>query len=87
LPGRQRRPAPLIRVAGRALRLGEAVEPGLDQDSLQPIVKSTPGRARQLGPADHQVRLPFALSAQRHSRPRSVMAEANQPDPISSTGC
>ena len=34
-PGRQRRPAPLAGVVGRALALGEAVEPGLDQDGFQ----------------------------------------------------
>src|SRR3954452_12641462 len=51
---RQRRPAPLAGVVGRALPLGEAVEPGLDQDRLQPVVEGVPRRARQLRPAEHQ---------------------------------
>jgi hypothetical protein len=85
---RQRRPAPARGVVGRAPALGEAVEPGLDQQHrLQTIVEGVPRRARQLGPAHHQIGLPLALPAQRHARPRAVMARANQLDPISSTPC
>ena len=84
---RQRRPAPLAGVVGRALLLGEAVEPGLDQHRLQAIVEGVPRRARQLRPADHQIRLPLALPPQRHARPRTVTAAANQPNATSSTGC
>ena len=84
---RQRRPAPLAGVVGRALPLGEAVEPGLDQDRLQPVVEGVPRRARQLRPAEHQVGLSLALPSQRHVRPRPVTAAANQPDPNSSTAC
>ena len=86
-PRRQRRPAPPARVVGRAPRLGEAVEPGLDQHRLQAVVEGVPRRARQLRPAHHQIGLPLALPAQRHACPRAVTAAANQPDPTSSTAC
>ena len=36
---RQRRAPPLAGIVGRALRLGEAVEPGLEQHGLQTIVE------------------------------------------------
>ena len=39
---RQRRPTAIARIVPRALLLGEAVEPGLDQDRLQPVVKGVP---------------------------------------------
>src|SRR5436309_487098 len=63
-----RRPTPFAGVVGLALLLGEAVEPGPDQDRLQAVVEGVPGRARQLRPADHQVRLSLTLPAQRHAR-------------------
>ena len=84
---RQRRPALPAGIVGRALLLGEAVEPGLDQHRLQAIVEGVPRRARQLRPADHQIRLPLALPPQRHAHPRTVTTTANQPRPTSSTGC
>ena len=40
-------------------------------------------RARQLRPADHQIRLPLTLPPQRHARPRTVTTTANQPNPTS----
>src|SRR5204862_147991 len=65
---RQRRAARLLRVVGRAVALGEAIKPGLDQHRLQAVVEGVPRRARQLRPADHQVRLSLTLPAQRHDR-------------------
>jgi hypothetical protein len=84
---RQRRPVPRAGVVARALLPGEAVEPGLDRDGLQTIVESVPRRARQVGPAQHQVHLPLAPPPQRHARPRIGTSTANQPNPASSTGC
>ena len=84
---RQRRPTLLAGVVRRALRLGEAVEPGLDQDGLQAVVERVARRARHLRPADHQIRLPITLPPQRHARPRNVTTAANQRNPTSSTGC
>src|SRR6187200_855538 len=73
-------------VVGLALRLGETVEPGFQQHGLQAIVKGMSGRARQLGPADHQLRLSPLLPPERHAHPCNVMPPANQLRATSSTG-
>ena len=67
---------------GRALLLGKAVEPGLDQDRLQAVVEGVPRRARQLSPAYHQIGLPLALPPQRHARSplTSLHSESAKPD-------
>ena len=67
---RQRRPAPLAGVVGRALLFGEAIEPSLEQYCLQAVVKGVARRARQLSPAYDQISLPLTLPPQRHARPR-----------------
>src|SRR5687767_1644801 len=79
---RQRWTSPLTGVIRRTLRLGEAVEPGLEQHRLQAIVEDVPRRAGQFRPADHQLRLSFTLPPQRHARSsrRHGRNESAQPD-------
>jgi hypothetical protein len=76
-PGRDRWPAPPAGVVGRTLTLGEAVEAGLDQDRLQPVVEGVPGRAWQLRPPTiRSVCRPFcrpsAMPAPAPSRPQRI---------------
>jgi hypothetical protein len=76
-----------VPIARRALRLGEAVEPGLEQHRLQPVVEDVPRPGERGSSAQPTIssvcRSPCRPSAMPD--PRVVTAATNQLNPISST--